>query len=119
MINAAHPSPILWRADSGSIIEFPATGMALGMFEDLREGYSLLTEKLNRGDRLFLYSDGLTEMMHGEKEFDFKDFIAAESRTRLSEIVTKIEGFVRVNHQERPLADDITLIDIEYLGKKS
>lgn len=116
IINAAHPAGLVWRADSGEIVEFPATGMALGLFEDFFEDYSLVTDRLNPGDRLFLFSDGLSEMKLGDKDFNFKDFLRSQKNGHLSNLMGNIKRLIEENHQEKALADDITLIAIEYSG---
>lgn len=58
LCQAGHPSPLIWRADGG--LEFQeAFGMPIGLVENA--AYSAVTVTLAPGDRLFLYSDGITE----------------------------------------------------------
>lgn len=55
--NAGHNSPLL--VERGEIRSIESTGLPLGLFFNAE--YTTRTLQLSRGDRLFLYTDGLTE----------------------------------------------------------
>ncbi|NNE80515.1 MAG: serine/threonine-protein phosphatase, partial [Silicimonas sp.] len=55
---AGHPSPVVQRAD-GSIVFHELFSTPIGLIDDAE--FASLTLELSKGDRLFLYSDGLTE----------------------------------------------------------
>ena len=58
MVQAGHPNPALQRA-SGKV-EFPGDGgMPIGLLEDA--AFQSFEVQLNPGDRLLLFSDGVTE----------------------------------------------------------
>jgi sigma-B regulation protein RsbU (phosphoserine phosphatase) len=63
--NAGHPSPIL--VSSGSIQELPAGGAVLGVFPTWEYRDSMIG--LSAGDRLLLFTDGITEASgsHGQE----------------------------------------------------
>jgi phosphoserine phosphatase RsbU/P len=61
--NAGHNPPLLVR-NSGEIILLPATGTVMGVFADAR--YSQAIVPIEKGDRLVLYTDGITEAIDGE-----------------------------------------------------
>jgi sigma-B regulation protein RsbU (phosphoserine phosphatase) len=63
--NAGHNSPILLRRD-GSCIRLPEGGVALGIFPEGR--YEAGEVQLTRGDRLVLFTDGVTEAMSPQGE---------------------------------------------------
>lgn len=63
MVQAGHPTPLLLRAE-GDIERLGNGGMPLGLIEDAR--FSSFEFRLCRGDRLLLYSDGLTECPVGD-----------------------------------------------------
>jgi len=64
--NAGHHSPLVYKRD-GRFHELEGTGeLALGIFPDTK--YRLHTAKLERGDRLLFFTDGVTEAMNAEHE---------------------------------------------------
>jgi sigma-B regulation protein RsbU (phosphoserine phosphatase) len=72
--NAGHNPPLLARAD-GSIARLSATGTVLGVFPEAE--YSTNEVPVTSGDRLLLYTDGITEARdHCDEEFG-EDRLAA------------------------------------------
>ena len=65
VVNAGHCPPLLVRAD-GSIEELSSTGPILGILPNAR--WRSVQTRLEYGDRLVLYSDGVTEATKGEEE---------------------------------------------------
>lgn len=65
LVQAGHPNPLLIRA-SGEVERIGEGGMPLGLFAEAR--YETLCLQLRPGDRLMLYSDGLTESPVGDGE---------------------------------------------------
>ncbi|MFH0823605.1 MAG: SpoIIE family protein phosphatase [Pseudomonadota bacterium] len=57
--NAAHPKPFLYRKRNREIVELYDGGTILGAFPDME--YDEGTESLESGDRILLYTDGVTE----------------------------------------------------------
>jgi len=55
---AGHPPLLLWRGSEQKIHEFRGKGIILGQFEDAR--YQNIELSLKSGDRLLLYTDGVT-----------------------------------------------------------
>ena len=66
---AGIPAPILYRAETNSIEQLEGTGTLIGMFPDASKLYSDHTIKLDRGDKLFIYTDGLSEAYNPQFEF--------------------------------------------------
>lgn len=62
--NAGHNLPFLCRREG--IVELRAVGMPLGMMPDMK--YDEKETRLDRGESLFLYSDGLVEAHNHQKE---------------------------------------------------
>jgi sigma-B regulation protein RsbU (phosphoserine phosphatase) len=62
--NAGHCSPIALRRDGVTVLE--STGLPIGMFYSGE--YESSTIKLEQGDSLFLYTDGLTETRNESKK---------------------------------------------------
>lgn len=65
-VNAAHCPPVLIRANS-ELSELETTGMPVGLMEGAEFGLS--EERLEPGDKLLIYSDGVTEAQNEAGEF--------------------------------------------------
>jgi len=77
--NAGHNAPFCFRPSTGEIIFFDACGPPLGMIDDC--DYRLLRFHAKSGDKLFIYSDGVTEAPGKDEELF--------SEERLMELITK------------------------------
>jgi len=62
--NAGHPSPFVIHAGNVTCIE--STGLPLGLAYSGE--YNIHTARLSKGDTIFLYTDGLTEMRNESEE---------------------------------------------------
>ena len=62
--NAGHPSALLGR--NGKIEEISATGLPLGMF--CNQEFSAANLRLESGDTLILYTDGVVDAVNGQDE---------------------------------------------------
>jgi len=116
--NGGHNPPYIIR-ESGEIEAVEMTGgLALGVMED----FSFQSKRivLNRGDAIFIYSDGVTEAMNSRHELF--------SEARLEGVLKKLKGLpvgdilagvtekIREFAQDEPQADDITMMIIQYNG---
>ncbi|MBN2160480.1 MAG: SpoIIE family protein phosphatase [Spirochaetes bacterium] len=68
--NAGHFPPLLYRPGTDEFLELNSKGSPLGWFQDLEVEESQV--KLASGDRLLLYTDGITECM-GREQLLFGD----------------------------------------------
>lgn len=115
-INAGHPPPLLLRA--GKFVRELAAGrrMPLGLVDEVLE---IGEETLEPGDRLLIYTDGVTEAKAaGGEPFGVDRLVelteqhstaglpAPETLRRLSQAVTA--------HQDAPPVDDATLLLMEW-----
>ena len=64
-VPAGHP-PIIKVSQEGEAEELPGRNLAIGWFPD--SGYEQQVSQLKKGDRLYLYSDGITEAMNADAE---------------------------------------------------
>ena len=72
-----HPPPMVLRKDTGEVDQFEHGGMVLGAFEDFEfDGESV---KLENGDVLVAYTDGLVEARSGQ-DFYGRDRVAESLR---------------------------------------
>ena len=110
--NAGHNPPAIVRAD-GSVVRLAAGGMVVGMF-DLAT-YEQGEVRLNPGDRLVLFTDGITEAESSEGlEFGDDRFLETVVRHRSSNADGMLRGlFDEVTRfAGRHLRDDATAIAV-------
>src|SRR5262249_15242936 len=113
-LNAGHNPPLIVRT-GGTMEQLAAGGLPLGIIAeaDCREGHT----KLNPGDVLVIYSDGVSEAVSptGE-EFGPPRLYEAVSRTldaSAAGIRDRIESALTKFSQGTPAADDITLVIVK------
>jgi serine phosphatase RsbU (regulator of sigma subunit) len=109
--NAGHNPPVLVRAD-GTYEQLKGGGPVLGIMPTI--DYQEHQAKLEEGDVLVIYSDGVTEANNpvGD-EFDFEGLATAviEDRTQPARtIISQINKALVTYTAGAPQADDITLI---------
>ena len=118
---AGHEPPLLARADSDEAAQpLKSSGMALGMvseelFDEVMEDASF---KMNSGDVLVLYTDGLTEAANPEGgEFTAKKLAQTISTLRSrnandlnDEIIKSVESFIGPRNK---YGDDLTLLTVK------
>lgn len=118
---AGHEPPLLARADSEEAAQpLKSSGMALGMvseelFDEVMEDASF---KMNSGDVLVLYTDGLTEAANPEGgEFTAKKLAQTISTLRSrnandlnDEIIKSVEAFMGPGNK---YGDDLTLLTVK------
>jgi sigma-B regulation protein RsbU (phosphoserine phosphatase) len=109
-VNAGHCPPVLRHTD-GSIESLSSTRPVLGLM--LGSGFGSERLRLMAGDRLLLYTDGVTEAVNEAGEEFGADRLAAlmehQSDGLLPEHFEKIMDSVR-SHSHGIFADDITLL---------
>jgi serine phosphatase RsbU (regulator of sigma subunit)/pSer/pThr/pTyr-binding forkhead associated (FHA) protein len=116
-VNAAHCAGLLFRAD-GTQASLEATGMPVGLMEEAE--YPVAEERLAPGDKIVLYSDGVTEARNAEGEFfgrkRLRDVVAAHASEPCHAIHDAIQAAVAAFTEGAPQADDITVLVLEYAG---
>jgi serine phosphatase RsbU (regulator of sigma subunit) len=114
--NAGHTRALLHRARDGSIIALDTRGYFIGITTDADyEEKSILVEK---GDRVFVYTDGLSEIKNDKKEeFGEKriaSFIRKNSSLRGDDfcagLYKNLERFAAVDERN----DDLAFLNIEF-----
>jgi sigma-B regulation protein RsbU (phosphoserine phosphatase) len=109
-VNAGHNPPVLHRAD-GSVARLSTGGTVLGAFED--SVYDEGTLSIAAGDRLVLFTDGITEAC-GDSDDEFgDDRLLAAVRDGATADPTALVGRIFdavARFQAGPLADDATVV---------
>lgn len=110
-VNGGHEPPILQRA-RGEAAHLKATGLAVGALPD--SPYHADAASLRPGDRLVLYTDGVTDAEGAAGSRFGKDRLAALSSARpeetASETVARIVSALQAHVGDGAPADDITLL---------
>ncbi len=113
---AGHCPPLVIRSGSGEIVSIETPGRALGM--NLGEPrYHIGEIELSRGDRIFLYTDGVTETMNSDRvlfdEERLKNALREGMGYALEEFCEKLLAKLKEFSGDNPQGDDITIIAVE------
>ena len=119
--NAGHNSPYLLSKGKNPIALEPTGGLILGVEKDFQ--YRSKTARLEKGEALFLYTDGVTEAANAGEEM----FSEAGLENRLSdltdrpveEIVSGVMEAVDAFVKDASQADDITMMALKFYGETS
>lgn len=118
--NAGHEYPVLKKSDGDFEIVRDTHGLVLGGMEGVKyKEYELMLEP---GEKLFLYTDGVTEaadssseMFGIERMIEALNAVSDESPEQiLKNVRAAVDGFVKGAEQ----FDDITMLCFEYKKKK-
>ncbi len=118
-VNAGHEMPYIYRAGEGFKPEKIKAGFVLAGMENIR--YKAGSLKLNVGDKIFQYTDGVTEATNANKELygmerlgvALNNVATKSPQEILNGIKADIDEFVG----EAPQFDDITMLCLEYKEK--
>jgi len=118
-ISAGHEPPLLYRASSGSCTPLESTGTVLGMMEDTAFAYSDPVT-LEKGDIVFLSSDGVPEAMNPAGEPFGRErlvrCLAAHAGERAEKLVEGVARAVEEFRGGTPPRDDLTILAAKVCG---
>ena len=117
--NAGHEFPFLRKNGRYEMLK-DQHGLVLGAMEGMK--YQEYELELSAGDRIFVYTDGIPEAIdEGEQDFGLERLSAVLNRDtslsckeEIAVIREAVAGFVK----DAPQFDDITMLCMEYIGKK-
>ncbi|MCB1138915.1 MAG: SpoIIE family protein phosphatase [Leptospiraceae bacterium] len=109
---AGHVNCFLYRRREDSFLPLESQGTPIGLFEDMR--YPQLTVSYSKGDRLVLFSDGLTEAMSETSAFGL-DGVEAMIRSTLQLSGRDLEDQIRQTFLSfrKSDADDVTVLALD------
>jgi serine phosphatase RsbU (regulator of sigma subunit) len=114
-VNAAHCPPIVVSA-SGKQVELDATGMPVGLLDSAE--FAVAEWQLAPGDKVVIYSDGVTEAQNSAGEFFGKkrlqQVVAAQAAGNCLCIHDAIQEAVAAFTEGAAQSDDITVLVLEY-----
>ncbi|MBF0349528.1 MAG: PAS domain S-box protein [SAR324 cluster bacterium] len=116
--NAGHPGLILLPADGSPERSMKTGGLPLGMFDNPAFDYQEESDHLMPGDRIFLYTDGITEWQNLQTEqFGRRRlirFLKQHQNSSLQELSEHLISHLKKWSPNTPWDDDITLLCFEY-----
>jgi sigma-B regulation protein RsbU (phosphoserine phosphatase) len=114
-VNAGHPPPLLAHA-SGKLDALAASGVPVGMIADT--AYPAEESQLQPGDKLVMYSDGLTEARNSQGEFyglkRLCEVVSQGAAVNCQDLHAGILLALGEFTQAAPQNDDISLVVLEY-----
>jgi serine phosphatase RsbU (regulator of sigma subunit) len=109
--NAGHNPPLVRRA-AGTIETLTRTGTVLGLFEDLQMSETTIT--LEAGDAVVLYTDGVTEAWHPQRNEEYGVVRLTAALTTApqtaGELLAYIETDLNAFAENTPQQDDVTFL---------
>ena len=118
-VNGGHKPPLLLQGDTLSYLPLTKKSTVLGMMEGLPfEEKSIC---LGKGDRLFLYTDGVTEAMDEKGQMFTKERLEKKlsllsSRAEPGEVLENVLLEVKRHAGAAEQSDDITMLALKYAG---
>jgi serine phosphatase RsbU (regulator of sigma subunit)/putative methionine-R-sulfoxide reductase with GAF domain len=112
--NAGHNLPLILRSDTDKVESLPKGGIALGVIENIcLEDHTL---KIQPGDCLLLYTDGVTEAISETSEYfgveRLLEFFQQQGDKSASDILNKLEAHLNVFRGTAAPYDDVTLLSV-------
>lgn len=114
--NAAHPTPLLLHRQKGPTF-LRQGGTIVGMGGVLP--FDEETVELQSGDKLILYTDGVTEARNGSGAFygeaRLHEILEANKTLPIEALLTRAHDDMVAFGEQAPLTDDITMLGVEFL----
>jgi serine phosphatase RsbU (regulator of sigma subunit) len=116
-VNAAHCPPLIVRAN-GERLELDANGMPVGLVDTAE--FPVLMQQLAPGDKVVIYTDGVTEAQNTEGQFfgkrRLREIVEAHAKDTCAIIHDAIQAGVAAFTEGAPQSDDITVLVVEFRG---
>lgn len=120
-VNAGHNPPLLKRADGRFEYMRERTGFVLAGMEGVR--YRQNTLCIAPGDRLFLYTDGVTEATNPDQKLYGEDrlqaFMNSHADGATASVLRELREDIDVFAGSAPQFDDITMLLLDFKGKET
>lgn len=114
---AGHPHPLHVKRD-GSINKLGDGGYPVGIFDNAV--YESVSFQLKQGERLYLYSDGITDVTNPQGNtvgFNrYEHMLKTGSQLPVKNVITRIDSFLHKWNGNKNFDDDISLLVLDYQG---
>ncbi len=114
-INGGHNYPYLMKED-GRVVRLDKGGLMLGVMPDVK--YETGSEGIDRGDLLYMFTDGVNEALNGKgeqfTEERIGDLLASNSGLDADDILETIRREVALFVGDAPQSDDITQVCVRF-----
>ena len=111
-VNAGHNPPLLYHAEEDNLIELTRTGLVLGINPDCV--YDERSVRLNEGDFVVLYTDGVTDASNAQEQAfgdeNLRRIILERRHASAAEMVAAIDQALRDFIGAAAQFDDITVM---------
>jgi serine phosphatase RsbU (regulator of sigma subunit) len=116
--NAGHPDPLLVRKNTGKIEMIgigQKHGLALGLIKNI--SYETYELKVNVGDRVLLFTDGLFEVENAQEESfgrsRLRDVIRRCANLPLTKLIEDVSSEIKDFAKHQAFTDDVCLVGME------
>ncbi|MDY6970600.1 MAG: PP2C family protein-serine/threonine phosphatase [Spirochaetota bacterium] len=114
--NGGHPCPIIYRSNERKFIQLDSTGTVVGLLTKVK--FESNNVALSRGDRLFLFTDGIPEADNGKREMigydeNLINLFIKSNKPDISETLDAIMEEINKCSIGKSNMDDITIIGFE------
>ena len=118
LINCGHNPPLLKRRNGNfEYMDLP-TNIVLGVYADFQ--FEIYEDKFYPNDKIFLYTDGVTEAVNAEDEQygenTLQDTLNNFKNCDIKTIATQLKDSVSAFTSGAAQSDDITMLAFEYMG---
>ncbi|MDD2613207.1 MAG: PP2C family protein-serine/threonine phosphatase, partial [Bacteroidales bacterium] len=118
--NAGHNPPLLMHPDGATEFFELTKDIPVGLFDDFDYGEKEL--KLFKNDKLFLYTDGVTEAEDAEEKLfsDQKliDCVRAHFKSQPKDLIHFVAEDIALHVKGNQQSDDLTMLSIVYYGNQ-
>ena len=116
---AGNPNPILIER-RGKVTALSTGGMPVGLWPDME--FDSIEVPFQCGDRLVLYSDGVSECANADEE-EFGDarlleYLRATATSRSTRLLNGLERKLETWHGSSDFADDVSVLALEFTGEQ-
>jgi sigma-B regulation protein RsbU (phosphoserine phosphatase) len=120
LAQAGHPCPILITQE-GDLQVLGSGGMPVGLWPDIE--FDCIQVPFRRGDRLVLYSDGVSECLNADGDVFGEERLVAHLRDRAKQpldlLLSGIEREMEAWRGGSDFSDDVSLLALEFTGEEN